>query len=61
MSMTLFQFESLAALLFMDGHGPYVWSAYGISAVILLYLVIAPVRRQRKLIAEQKNRAANES
>ena len=42
-------FDSLAAAWNMAGHGPYVWSAYGISFVVIAYLVIAPWRRARTL------------
>ena len=30
-------FESFEALLAMGGHGPYVWSAYGIAIAVLLW------------------------
>lgn len=46
-----FQFDSLADFMAMSGHGPYVWSAYGISALVLLYLAVLPLRRRRKFLA----------
>lgn len=46
-----FQFENLADFIAMSGHGPYVWSAYGFSALILLYLVFRPLHRRRKLLS----------
>ena len=45
-------FESVGALLAMDGHGPYVWSAYGITMLVLLVLIVAPRVRQRRLMRE---------
>jgi heme exporter protein D len=51
-------FDSLSAVLTMDGHGAYVWSAYAISLLVLALLVRAPLRRQRaflrQLAGEQK-------
>ncbi len=42
-------FDSLQAVAQMDGHGAFVWSAYGITAVVLGLLIIVPLRRQRAL------------
>lgn len=51
-------FESLGAALAMDGHGAYVWSAYAISLVVVVLMLLVPQRRQgrflRQLAAEQK-------
>ncbi|MFN2289325.1 MAG: heme exporter protein CcmD, partial [Chromatocurvus sp.] len=44
-------FDSIQALIEMDGHGVFVWSAYGISIIVLGVLAIAPYRRQRRLLA----------
>jgi heme exporter protein D len=41
-------FDSLQALLLMDGHGPYVWAAYGITCVVLLSMLLLPRRRARQ-------------
>lgn len=40
-------FDSIQSLLHMDGHGPYVWAAYGITCVVLLFLLGGPRRRAR--------------
>ncbi|HSB96387.1 MAG TPA: heme exporter protein CcmD, partial [Spongiibacteraceae bacterium] len=48
------QFDSLAAMWSMNGHGPFVWSAYAIAAVTLLALVWAPLHKQRRFFAEQR-------
>jgi len=33
----------------MGGYGSYVWSAYGVAAVILLANIIAPLKKWRAL------------
>ncbi len=33
--MIEWQFESLAALIAMAPHGPFVWSVYGLGALVL--------------------------
>ena len=50
-------FDSVSSLIAMDGHGAFVWSAYGITAVVLVALLVAPVRRRRRLMAELKGEA----
>ncbi|GAB3277281.1 heme exporter protein CcmD [Parahaliea aestuarii] len=42
-------FDSLHAALAMEGHGPFVWAAYAITAVVLLTLLLSPVLRSRRL------------
>jgi heme exporter protein C len=48
----LMYFESLSAALAMNGHGAYVWSAYAITAFVLLQLMLAPRRGRRRLLRE---------
>jgi len=38
----------------MAGHGPYVWGCYGITALVLVYLVVSPLRRQKRFLQEQR-------
>ncbi len=38
--------------LYMDGKGVYVWSAYGITAIALVWSVIATIYRRKKIIRE---------
>ncbi len=45
-------FSSLAEALAMAGHGPYVWSAYTLTALVVVALVIAPSRRTRRSRAQ---------
>jgi heme exporter protein D len=48
----MFQFESLSEFIQMGGHGTYVWSAYLISLSVLIWLVVSPLHRRRKLVQE---------
>ncbi len=52
----MFQFENFDAFISMGGHGPYVWAAYGLSLAIMAWLVISPLRRQRALLADMRQR-----
>ena len=49
-------FSSMSELLRMDGHGPYVWSAYFIVAVVLCALVSDPLLRRRRLLERVRQR-----
>lgn len=53
-------FQSFSQALAMDGHGGFVWSAYGITAFVLFILILAPLRRKSRVmrhIAQQRRRA----
>lgn len=45
-------FDSLQSLLQMDGHGPYVWAAYGITSIVLLSMLLLPRRRARQQLQQ---------
>jgi len=45
-------FDSLQALLFMDGHGVYVWGAYAVTGLVITGILVAPVRRRRRLLRD---------
>ena len=45
-------FDNLQALLFMEGHGIYVWPAYALAAVVIAVVLIAPLRRRKRLLAQ---------
>lgn len=47
-----FQFDSLGDFLAMAGHGPYVWTAYGVSAVLLIWLLLRPFKQRRELFRQ---------
>jgi heme exporter protein D len=53
-------FESLAEFLAMGKHGPYVWSAYGITFVVVMANIIVPVVRKKGLITDIKRKAKRE-
>lgn len=42
-------FESVAAAIDMAGHGGYVWSAYGITLLVIGWLLLAPRMRLQDL------------
>lgn len=48
-----FQFDSFASFMTMNGHGPYVWAAYGISFAVLLYLLVSPILQRRQFVRAQ--------
>ncbi|MBW0146726.1 heme exporter protein CcmD [Marinobacter arenosus] len=43
-------FDSFAAFLSMEGHGPYVWTCYGAFFLLMAGLMIWSVRRRRAVI-----------
>ena len=45
-------FQSLDAILYMDGHGAFVWSAYLISTVVVLFILVSPGRRRRRFLKQ---------
>lgn len=53
-------FDSLHALLQMDGHGPYVWSAYAITAATLVVLIVMPLRRKQRQLRELRSQYRRE-
>ncbi|MEZ5529982.1 MAG: heme exporter protein CcmD [Porticoccaceae bacterium] len=57
----MFRFESLQDFLQMSGHGPYVWSAYVISIAVMLWLVISPLRRRRRLLEDVERQLRREA
>jgi len=45
-------FDSIEALLIMDGHGAFVWAAYLVTLVVVATILIAPGRRQKKFLQQ---------
>lgn len=45
-------FDSWHDFLLMGGHGVYVWSAYAMTLIVMLWLIIAPLLRQRQLLRD---------
>jgi heme exporter protein D len=50
----MFQFETLADFLLMNGHGVYVWSSYVLTAIALSVLGWLPYRKKQALIIQLK-------
>ena len=44
----------------MGQHGPYVWSAYGISMVVLLINVVQPILARRRYLLDEARRLRRE-
>ena len=45
-------FESLQAVLAMDGHGVFVWPAYLVTLLVVIGMLVAPLSRRRRLLRE---------
>jgi heme exporter protein D len=43
-------FDNLHALLTMEGHGFYVWSAYLVTIIVIAIALITPVRRRKRFL-----------
>lgn len=51
----IFQFKDIADLLYMSGHGPYVWASYLITVVGIIGLAVLPAMARKKFIRLQKS------
>ena len=49
-----FQFESIADFIAMNGHGPYVWSAYAITFAVLIFLLASPLMQRKAFVKQQQ-------
>ncbi|HHK0528650.1 TPA: heme exporter protein CcmD [Pseudomonas aeruginosa] len=54
-------FESFGDFLAMGYHGPYVWSAYGISLLVLAINVAEPLLARRRYLQEEARRLRREA
>ncbi len=45
-----FQFNSIAELINMAGHGPYVWVCYLVTFIGLAYLLVGPMMAKKRLL-----------
>ena len=45
-------FDSVQALLTMDGHGVYVWSAYLVTISVIATTLLAPQYRRKRLLQQ---------
>jgi heme exporter protein D len=53
-------FSSFADFIAMGKHGLYVWSAYGISLLLLATNVVLPLLAKRRYLHEQARRLRRE-
>ncbi len=53
-------FDDWNSLLLMDGHGLYVWTAYGLGLAVLVWNVVMPLRQRRHVVAEMQRQARRE-
>ncbi|GAB3468628.1 heme exporter protein CcmD [Azotobacter salinestris] len=53
-------FSSFAEFVAMGNHGLYVWSAYGISLVVLVINVAGPLLARRRYLQEEARRLRRE-
>ncbi|MBD9484317.1 heme exporter protein CcmD [Pseudomonas sp. PDM14] len=54
-------FSSFAEFLAMGSHGPYVWSAYGISLAVLALNVALPILARRRYLQDEARRLRREN
>ena len=55
------RFDSFQAFLQMDGHGLFVWAAYGITWLLLLLNVWWPRRLLARILRAGKTQAAEQT
>ncbi len=47
-------FDSLTAFIVMEGHGPYVWTCYGVFFLLLGALVYWSLLQRRRAVSAQR-------
>lgn len=47
-------FDSLHDFWTMNGHGPYVWTCYGVFFLVMATLVIGSILQRRRVIDRQR-------
>lgn len=55
------KFDSFAALLSMDGHGGYVWAAYGITLLVIVINLWWPRRIRTGFVRQEKRVLSRET
>ena len=53
-------FASFSEFLAMGSHGPYVWSAYGITLAVLALNVALPIQARKRYLHEEARRLRRE-
>lgn len=54
-------FSSINEFLAMGGHGPYVWAAWGVTALLFLVILWHARLERRQLLSGLKRRARREN
>lgn len=54
-------FSSLSEFIHMDGHGVYVWMAYGVGAIILGYNIVGPIVQKATVLKKLSQQAKREN
>ena len=52
-------FDSFSAFLAMEGHGPYVWTCYGVFFVLMAVLMIGSYRRRTAVLQSCRQYASS--
>lgn len=47
-------FDTFQAALYMDGHGTYVWAAYLITLLVIVFILLAPARRRARFVGRMQ-------
>ena len=53
-------FHSVSAFIDMGGHGQYVWSAYGVALVIIVFNFVRPVMLKKRNLERLRRQVASE-
>ncbi|ARU57257.1 inner membrane protein [Oleiphilus messinensis] len=54
------EFASLSEFLEMGGHGPYVWTAYAVTIVIMIANIVSPILKRKAIIKKQAQKLRRE-
>jgi heme exporter protein D len=46
----------MEAFISMGGYGGYIWSAFGITTVVLLLNIVLPIRHRKQLLHQLKKK-----
>ena len=52
--------DGLREFLSMGGYAFYVWSSYGIAALVLLANLVVPMRQRKQLVADLRRKVRRE-
>lgn len=53
-------FDSMSDFFAMGGYAAYVWSAFGISFVAMLWILFSSMATHRRILGDIKNKIARE-